>query len=229
MHHQMNHDNACQSWILNPIPTQSQHFRDTQLRLESTSQSILTKEYGTQWTCERLVVAGAMRYKRRMTVPVLQATLLHPITVLEVWQGSTNAHLVAENCSSRFVGKCTLEDFTWRVNKHEEKSQPDETKSPLSKEWYGHPDKWQQAQLENVPKTYLEESRWVNRHDMCAEHRWMSNLLTSAPTSGMICATEYALERGYEDSLSLIYAQQVQMCLLYKFWTGRIIISEHTK
>jgi len=76
-----------------------------------------------------------------MTVPESKPTLLQPITVSEVVRGSTKAHLPAENRSWRVVDERTLEEITSRVNKHVEKSQPDETTSELRKRQYGYPDR----------------------------------------------------------------------------------------
>jgi hypothetical protein len=88
-----------------------------------------------------------------------------------VLRGSTNAHLAAENRSWRLVDESTLEEVTSRVNKHVEKSQPDETTSELRKRRCGYPDKWQRAHLEMEWKAYPEESWRVIGDDKCTEHR----------------------------------------------------------
>jgi hypothetical protein len=108
---------------------------------KSTSESILNNRCGTRRSRNGLVVGGATTYKRGMTVGESQPTLLHAITVPEVLRGSTKAHLPPENRSWRLVDECTLEGITSRVNKHVEKSQPDETTSELSKRRCGYPDK----------------------------------------------------------------------------------------
>jgi len=74
-------------------------------------------------------------------MPESQQLLPQAITIPEVPRGSTIAHLPAENRSWRLVDECTLEEITSRVNKHMEKSQPDETTSELRKRRCGYPGK----------------------------------------------------------------------------------------
>jgi len=108
---------------------------------KSTSESILTNRYGTRRSRNGLVVGRATTYKRGMTMPESQQLLPRTITVSEVPRGSTKAHLPAENRSWRLVDECTMEEITSRVNKHVEKSQPDETTSELRKRRCGYPNK----------------------------------------------------------------------------------------
>ena len=141
---------------------------------KSTSESILTTRYGTRRSRNGLVVGGATTYKRGMTVPESKPTLLQAITVPGLLRGRTKAHLPAENRSWWLVDECALEEITSRVNKHMEKSQPDEMTSEFRKRRCGYPDKWQREQLEKKRKAYPEESRRAQRaigDDKCTEHR----------------------------------------------------------
>jgi len=85
---------------------------------KSTSESSLTNQYGTPWSCNGLEVGGASTCKGGMTIP--ESTLNSTACNHHTWSAGerTETHLPAVNRSWRSVDEGTTEGVTSRVNSH---------------------------------------------------------------------------------------------------------------
>ena len=212
--------------IPNAIPTQSRRSRFSLDNPEmhscywkSTSESSLTNLYGTRRNRNRLVVCRATTYKMGMTVPESKSTP----TASNHRTGSAGRkhlgeHLPAKNRSWRLVNK-----RTWRIV------------NQCTCRWNDDVD----TQTSDSEHTW----RWSGKHTRrnTGEHNQQLEMIsapstgrmlsvpTSAPTWRMISATARAPEKWWEDQVSLIYAERLQLCLPKQFRTRPKMISECTE